>query len=650
MDGSTDRACETTRRRRRATGLVAGGLAGGLALAAGLAVPAAAESAPAAAEGAPRTASVPATVTSAVGQPALTGAQRATLETYLEDTYTSLEAMTDEETGLPADNIEGDLDPASNSAYTSPTNIGGWLWSTVVARDLGLVDEAEARDRLATTIDTVASLDRHDASGMFYNWYDPATGDRVETWPDDGNPVHQFLSSVDNGWLAAGLRVVAEAEPSLAEEALAVYDGMHFGAFYNAEARPDLGVGLLRGGFWDEEPPGCSVAGDYLGTGTDVYYTCHNYDTTVSETRIATYLGIAEGEVPPEAYYASHRTFPDTCDWSWQEQKPIGETREHLGVPVFEGAYRYRDLAVVPGWGGSMFEALMPDMLVPEAEWGPTSWGVNHPLVVRAHKEHGLDEAGYGAWGFSPASNPFGGYAEYGVDAIGLRSDGYLSDGETDVDLGFEGCREATNPAPEFGDGVVTPHASFLGLAYDTEGVLDNLAHLADDLDAYGPGGFYDSVAVRSGTVAERYLSLDQAMIVAAIGNVLDDSRLKGYFVDDRLEQALRPLMEAETFSAVADLTPGVGADVEVEARCLGNRAAVAVRATSTSDGRTTVELATPYGTRSYDDVAPHRSTYRAFSARTAEIPSGTATVTVTSDDGATVQELPYRYAGVSCG
>ncbi len=46
MDGSTDRACEGTRRRRGATGLVAGGLVGGLALAAGLAVPAAAESVP----------------------------------------------------------------------------------------------------------------------------------------------------------------------------------------------------------------------------------------------------------------------------------------------------------------------------------------------------------------------------------------------------------------------------------------------------------------------------------------------------------------------------------------------------------------------------------------------------------------------------
>ncbi len=74
MDRPT--AGETTRRRRRATGLVAGGLVGGLALAAGLAVPAAAESAPAAAEsapaaaeGAPRTASVPATATPASGSP-----------------------------------------------------------------------------------------------------------------------------------------------------------------------------------------------------------------------------------------------------------------------------------------------------------------------------------------------------------------------------------------------------------------------------------------------------------------------------------------------------------------------------------------------------------------------------------------------------
>lgn len=490
----------------------------------------------------------------APGVDELTDAQRSTLTQYLTDTYASLVAMTDPDTGLPSDNIGGDLAADTIGTYTSPTNIGGYLWSTVVARDAGLITADEAYDKMATTLDTLSGMQRHDPSGMFYNWYDPATGDRVTIWPDNGNVVNQFLSSVDNGWLAAGLRIVASAEPRLDAEASALYDSMNFGVYYNPNARADLGVGLLRGGFWDEEPinQGGWVLGDYLNTGTPVYYTGHHYDTTVSETRIATYIGIANGQVPPEAYYASWRTFPSTCDWSWQDQRPTGATRTYLGIDVYEGAYNYRGMSIVPGWGGSMFEALMPDMLVPESEWGPTSWGVNHPLVVKAHKEHGLDEAGYGYWGFSPASNPHGGYAEYGVDVLGLRSDGYLSDGVTDVDLGFPGCREATNATPEFQDGVVTPHASFLGLAYDPEGVLDNLANLKADFDAYGDGGFFDAIAVRTGTVAHRYLSLDQSMIVAAIGNYMYDGTLRDHFVDASLEQALRPLMAAEVFSASA--------------------------------------------------------------------------------------------------
>ena len=35
--------------------------------------------------------------------------------------------------------------PATRSAYTSPTNIGGYLWSTVVARDLGIITAARGR-------------------------------------------------------------------------------------------------------------------------------------------------------------------------------------------------------------------------------------------------------------------------------------------------------------------------------------------------------------------------------------------------------------------------------------------------------------------------------------------------------------------------
>ena len=83
---------------------------------------------------------------------------RATLLEYATDTWASFEAMVDPATGLPADNISGDLDVTTRSGYTSPTNIGAYLWSTVVARDLGIISRREAKGRLAQTLDTVACL------------------------------------------------------------------------------------------------------------------------------------------------------------------------------------------------------------------------------------------------------------------------------------------------------------------------------------------------------------------------------------------------------------------------------------------------------------------------------------------------------------
>jgi Putative glucoamylase len=346
---------------------------------------------------------------------------------------------------------------------------------------------------------------------------------------------------------------VASAEPRLREEADALLETMDFGFYYDPAAKAD--VGLIRGGFWDEPPPGCSIVGNYRDRGPDVYYTCHHYGAFNSEPRIASYIGIATGQIPPEHYFGPWRTFPaDSCDWSWSDHGGIGEWREYLGVQVWEGAYDYRDMYVVPTWGGSMFEALMPDLFVPEATWGADSWGINHPLFVQGQIEHGLVEADYGYWGFSPSSNPAGGYREYGVDMMGMDEPGYTSDQErTSVDPGFftvagTQCRPPQPPPEEYRDGVVTPHAVFLALPYATDEALDNLANLREDFDVYGPGGFFDAVAVRSGTVAERYLSLDQAMIMAAIGNELRHDLVKEYFVDDEFREALRPLMAMESF------------------------------------------------------------------------------------------------------
>jgi hypothetical protein len=328
---------------------------------------------------------------------------------------------------------------------------------------------------------------------------------------------------------------------------------MDFGFFYDETAANSGGAGLIRGGFWPEAPPGCSVQGNLRGRGPDVFYTCHYYGNFVSEPRIASYIGIALGQIPAKHYFGPARTFPATCDWNWQEQKPVGEVKNYLGVDVFEGAYQYQGLQLVPTWGGDMFEELMPDLFVPEAAWGKRSFGRNHPLLVEAQIRHGMDDAKYGYWGFSPASDPAGGYREYGVDAIGLQTDGYTSDEErTQVDLGWDdpACPRAAQPAPTYGQGVVTPHASFLALPYAQGAALSNLAKLRGNFDAYGPGGFYDAVNVTSGQVAKRYLSLDQGMIMGALGNVLANGDLHDAFTRGAVTTVLKPIMGLEEFNA----------------------------------------------------------------------------------------------------
>jgi hypothetical protein len=394
-------------------------------------------------------------------------------------------------------------------------------------------------------------MEHHEPSGMYYNWYDEATGAKLTAWPGSGDPINPFASSVDNGWLGAALMVVEQADPAAAPLARRLFRRMRWDMFYNTEAprKP----GLMHGGFYPDAPPSTDglFQGNHIGVGPDVWYTNHHYDTTVSETRITSYLGIITGQVPAAHWFAMWRTFPAGCDWSWHEMQPVGENRTYLGVDIYEGAYTYRGMRIVPGWGGSMFEELMPDVFVPEASWAPRSWGVNHPLHVRAQREHGLLEAGYGYWGFSPSSNPAGGYREYGVDALGLNPEGYFSDQEkTNYDAGFGDCRPGQNPSPRYGDGVVTPHAAFLAMMYEPQQASRNLARLQADFDSYGEGGFFDAVAVGSGQVARRYLSLDQAMIMGALGNVLGDNVIRRAFSTRSVERALRPVIGMEEFGA----------------------------------------------------------------------------------------------------
>ena len=75
----------------------------------------------------------------------------------------------------------------------------------------------------------------------------------------------------------------------------------------------------------------------------------------------------------------------------------------------------------------------------------------------------------------------------------------------------------------------MTPHASFLAMMYERGEATANLQRIQKRLDAYGAGGFFDAVAI-DGTIARRYLSLDQAMVMGALGNVLEKDLLRRAF------------------------------------------------------------------------------------------------------------------------
>ena len=489
------------------------------------------------------------------------------LERYANGTWASFVAMTDEQSGLPTDRVEDD---GTRSVQTSTTNIGAYMWSAVVAERLGIIRRPELDRRMRTTLTTLEGMERHEASGQFYNWYDHRTGEKLTVWPPSGEPHEPRLSSVDNGWLAVGLAVVADQVPRLGARARAIYDSMNFGFYY----RPDRNQILFHYEPRTGSAPCC-------------------YDTIVSESRIASYIGIAKGEIPPRHYFGANRSFPESCDWSWVETRPTGFTRTYYGVPTYDGAYAYNGTLVTPSWGGSMFEALMPALFLPEEDWGPGSWGANHPLTVDAQIHHGMTEAAYGVWGFSPSNVPEGGYRVYGVDAIGMDPNGNPSNNDrTLVDHGYEGCpgREPKpDPAPEeYTNGVVTPHATFLGLRYRPQEALAALDRLERDYPGlYTPWGFRDSVNVDTGVTSSAYLSLDQGMIMAAIGNALGRDLMRDAFASREMERGLRPVIGVEEFNSSPrpctitgtegddrllgtnrdDVICGLGGDDEIDAR-----------------------------------------------------------------------------------
>src|SRR5262249_26015184 len=146
------------------------------------------------------------------------------------------------------------------------------------------------------------------------------------------------------------------------------------------------------------------------------------------------------------------RTYPADC--AGQTATPRGVRRTKIrGHTVVSGWYEWGGVRFVPSWGGSMFEALMPALVIDEQRFAPRGLGANDVAHTVVRRRWATEQLGYPVWGMSPcATANVDGYGEYGVPVLGTR--GYRP-------------------------GVVTPHASALALLVEPQTAVANLRALA---------------------------------------------------------------------------------------------------------------------------------------------------------------------------
>lgn len=411
------------------------------------------------------------------------------------DTWHGLDAFTDREHGLPLDNVrflgpDVDLTTSQIGDYTNITNVGLHLIAVTAAFDLKLIDRAGAVERLERTLATLEALEQY--QGFFFNYYDTTTLERTSN----------FISFVDTSWLTAGLIVVRNAFPEIAARATKLVDAMDYSFFYDPKIRQ-----MSHGYFVHRKTRSRFHYG--------VFYT---------EARLGYLIAIGKGDAPPASWFEPVRIYPASC--AGQTMMPSGTRWETIdGNELFTGHYEWKGVEYVPSWGGSMFEALMPTLVVDEKRHAPKSLGANDERHVLVQRRWAEEELGEKVWGMSPSSVPGrtgeGSYSEFGVRVLGMR--GYK-------------------------DGVVTPHASALAVGFAPSEAIANLRTLAERYPIYGDFGFYDGVDPKTGAVAQAYLALDQSMVMIALANYLTDGKVQQHFAADPIAQGFLPVLALESF------------------------------------------------------------------------------------------------------
>jgi cyclic beta-1,2-glucan synthetase len=413
----------------------------------------------------------------------LTPEQIAFLRTAARKTWAFFETYVGaEDHWLPPDNFQEH--PVAVVAHrTSPTNMGLALLANLAAYDFGFLTAGELIERTGRALGTMRSLERY--QGHFYNWYDTRT---LKPLP----PL--YISSVDSGNLACHLLTLRQGLLALADASIAAEERARLARECGELARAEYG-------FLVDKPRQLLAIG-YNVTENRRDASC--YDLLASEARAATFVAIAQGQLPQESWFALGRLLTTAG-----------------GEPA------------LLSWSGSMFEYLMPLLVMPAYE----NTLLDHTCRAAVNRQiaygrecgvpWGMSESGYNT--VDAALNYQ--YRAFGVPGLGLK----------------RGLTE---------DVVVAPYASALALMVAPEAACLNLQRLAA-AGLEGSFGFYEAIdytasrlprgaadGKRQGAVVRSFMAHHQGMVLLSLAHLLLDRPMQKRFQADVRFQATMLLLQ----------------------------------------------------------------------------------------------------------
>jgi len=403
--------------------------------------------------------------------------------------------VTGDDHHLPPDNLQ--TQPHEMLAHrTSPTNIGLYLLSVACAREFGWITTAELLQRLQDTLDTLERLPRE--RGHFFNWYD--TQSLAPLLP-------MYVSTVDSGNLSGHLLAVAQACKVMAQTQAA--DGPASAPALQGVAQRCEALAWAADFAFLYHPRrhllhiGYRVAEQQLDAGF--------YDLLASESRLTSLLAIAKGDVPVRHWAALGRPF-----------------------------YAVGAVAGLRSWSGSMFEYLMPTLVLAEPHGSVLHQACQAALLEqRAYAAAqgvpwGISESAYAGCDYTLAYQ----YAPQGVPRLALRR----------------------TPPDEL---VVAPYATALAAQVDAHRATRNFARL-QKLGARGSMGFIEALdyspARQSGgetlTLVHTFMAHHQGMTLVALANVLLDGAPQRWGMANPHLEAMVSLLHERAPREVSGLHP----------------------------------------------------------------------------------------------